>query len=140
MNNKVVIALLAAALPCLAEAQSAGSYECTLDDQLRRVEILSEPGAVVPCEVHYYKDKDAPDEKQVLWNATNQAGYCESRTEEFIAKLEGWGWDCGQAEASMPEPQSDIDADIDAGIETDDDAAVEAGTGDDTDDLKPATN
>jgi hypothetical protein len=47
--------------------------------------------------VHYYKDTEAPGERQVLWRAQNDAAYCASMTQEFIAKLTEMGWNCGQA-------------------------------------------
>ena len=72
------------------------------------MEILTEPGVTVPCEVHYYKDTEAPGEKQVLWSAAAQEGFCESKAQEFIAKLEGWGWDCGRAAA--PEAPAEPEA------------------------------
>lgn len=131
MNIKYVATLfLTVALPCVAVAQGSGVYECVLGDQVRRVEILSEPGMSVPCEVHYYKDKNAPDEKQVLWSAMNETGYCESKTETFIAKLEGWGWECASGEEALPSPESDIDTNADA----------EAPVVDTTDDLQPVTD
>jgi hypothetical protein len=60
------------------------------------VEIIYETGVAVPCEVHYHKDTEAPGERQVLWSAYNESGYCERKTREFIAQLEGWGWECEQ--------------------------------------------
>lgn len=141
MKLRVAIALLTATLPGIVLAQGAVSYQCSMGDEVRRVEILAEPGASVPCEVHYYKDKNAPDEKQVLWRATSEAGYCEARTEEFIGNLEGWGWDCGRGDASMP--GSDIDTEMEAEIEDEAAADIEAEAeeaADDTDDLMPATN
>ena len=107
MNSKYPVALFLAVAPCLALAQGASSYQCSFGELQRRVEILTEPGMSVPCEVHYYKDTEAPGEKQVLWSATSQQGYCESKTEEFIAKLEGWGWDCGRSEEAPPAPVSE---------------------------------
>lgn len=61
----------------------------------------------VPCEVQYFKDTEAPGESQVLWSAQAQAGYCESKASEFVAKLEGWGWSCsaGAAPAAADEPE-----------------------------------
>jgi len=119
MNFKHIAMFLAATLPGLAIAQGSQSYQCTYGDLTRRVEILHETEATVPCEVHYYKDSEAPAERQVLWSATNQAGYCEMKTEEFVAKLEGWGWDCGQAEQqeAAPEPDDDTEA-LTSGDET----------------------
>ncbi len=133
MKSKYAIALLAAAVPCLALGQDAGSYQCSFGDLQRRVQILTEPGVSVPCEVHYYKDTEAPGEKQVLWSAGSQEGYCESKTEEFIAKLEGWGWDCGRGAAPMAEPEDE------AAPEADDATEEEAPVYDDTDVLSPGT-
>jgi hypothetical protein len=136
MTNKCVIVLLAAIFPCVAMGQGPGSYQCTLGDQVRRVQILSEPGASIPCEVHYYKDTDAPGDKQVLWSATSQEGYCESQTEAFIAKLQGWGWDCGQGAQAMPEAAMESEVVAESAVE--DVAEEEMPAHDDTDDLLPA--
>jgi hypothetical protein len=109
MNIKHSIALLALVVPGIAIAQEAGKYQCTHGDLVRRVEILTEPGLTVPCEVHYYKDTEAPGESQVLWSAQTQEGYCEAKAEEFVARLQGWGWSCGASAApapkAVPEPE-----------------------------------
>ena len=136
MKIKYVITLLAV-IPCLALGQGQSSYQCSFGELQRRVEILTEPGVSVPCEVHYYKDTEAPGEKQVLWSAGSQKGYCEAKTEEFIAKLEGFGWDCGQGSdampASEPEPEAEAMPESDAAEE-----AEEAPPAyDDTDVLSP---
>ena len=107
MRTRYLVAALIVAAPGLALAQDAGKYKCTYGDMVRRVEILTEPGVTVPCEVHYYKDTEAPGDKQVLWSAQAQAGYCKEKTEAFVAKLEAWGWDCGRGaedEAPAEEP------------------------------------
>lgn len=96
----------------MAFGQEVGSYQCTFGDLQRRVEILTEPGVSVPCEVHYYKDTEAPGEKQVLWSAGSKEGYCESKTAEFIAQLESWGWDCGQGGEAMPAAEPEIETDV----------------------------
>ena len=101
MQRTSLIGLLFLALPGLALAQGAET-KCTYGDKVRRVAITSESGVSVPCEVHYYKDTEAPGSDQVLWSASQQAGYCEEKKTAFIAKLEGWGWDCGPAEAPVP--------------------------------------
>jgi hypothetical protein len=102
MKSKYIIALLTLVAPGLALAQDDGKYQCSYGELQRRVEILTEPGVTVPCEVHYYKDTEAPGEKKVLWSADAQEGYCESKTAEFIANLESWGWDCGRTAAAEP--------------------------------------
>ena len=104
MNKPFIAAALVLAVPCLAAAQDAGKYQCTHGDLVRRVEIYAEPGVTVPCEVHYFKDTEAPGESQVLWSASSEAGYCEARAGEFVAKLEGWGWDCSASAAETAEP------------------------------------
>lgn len=112
MNKGHILVFLASALPGLALAQGSETFQCSYGDLQRRVEILHETEMSVPCEVHYYKDTEAPGEREVLWSATNQAGYCEEKAEAFIARLQGWGWDCGQGEAqeSMPDETDDTES------------------------------
>ena len=74
------IILTAIALPGLVFAQDQNNYQCSHGDLQRRVEIVYETGVTVPCEVHYYKDTEAPGERQVLWRALQQEGYCEAKT------------------------------------------------------------
>jgi len=112
MKFKCIAMILATSIPGLAFAQGTDSYQCSNGDLQRRVEILRETAAVVPCEVHYYKDTEAPGEQQVLWSATNQTGYCEQKVEELVAKLKGWGWDCGPSDEpdAAPEVVDDSEA------------------------------
>jgi len=124
MKSGYLITILILAAPGLALAQDAGKYKCSYGDMVRRVEILSEPGMSVPCEVHYYKDTEAPGDKQVLWSAQAQAGYCEENAAAFVARLEGWGWDCGAAAAPAAEPEADTAAEEAAGDEVRDDTDV----------------
>jgi len=86
-----------------ALAQGADNYSCTFGDLTRRIEIVRETGVLVPCEVHYYKDTEAPGEQQVLWRAQTEEGFCDARASEFVEKLVDWGWDCGTEE---PEPDA----------------------------------
>ena len=127
MKGRFLIPLVALAVPALVVAQDAGKYQCTHGDLVRRVEIYTEPGVTVPCEVHYFKDTEAPGESQVLWSAQAQEGYCESQTEAFVAKLEGWGWDCGAGAETPSEPDAATEP------EAEEDAPVQ----DDTDVLSP---
>lgn len=88
----------------------AADYDCHHGNLHRHIEIVYEPGLAVPCEVHYYRDASDRDNREVLWRAQNEAGYCEARTDELVAKLESMGWQCSVAGAD----------DDDAGDETDD--------------------
>ncbi len=107
MYSKYTLVCLAAAVPGLALGQNVTSYQCSLDDMQRRIEILTEPGVTVPCAVHYYKDTEMPGETEVLWTATTEAGFCESKTEAFVAKLRDTGWQCTPQGAAKPEPIAD---------------------------------
>lgn len=99
MKKSPIIVVLGL-LPVITFAQAANNYQCSLDELTRRVEIFYETGVTVPCEVHYYKDTEMPGERQVLWRAANEEGYCEARAAEFVAKLEGMGWTCWEGAAS----------------------------------------
>lgn len=91
------------AMPMLSLADGPAAWRCTQGDTVRRVEIYTEPGVAVPCEVHYYKDTEAPGEPQVLWSAGSDAGFCERKAAEFIGKLQGWGFVCEQGEGQAIE-------------------------------------
>lgn len=121
MNSKFWAVLLAAMLPAVSFAQGSPNYLCTHGDLQRRVEVLYETGMTFPCEVHYFKDSEAPGESQVLWRAMNEVGYCERKTEEFIAKLTGLGWACGPTDAAGNAPGPTDDAVQEAEPAQDDD-------------------
>lgn len=88
---RICFGFILALLPLTAIAVD---YNCTYGNLERRIEIVYEPGLAVPCEVHYYRDANAPDEREVLWRAQNETGYCEARTEELVARLQNSGWQC----------------------------------------------
>ena len=88
-------------IPLVSVAQSTDSYVCTMGDLTRRVAVERQGTAPVPCEVAYYKDSEAPGQRQALWNAQNDASYCGARAAEFVTRLEGFGWQC-MAAAAQP--------------------------------------
>lgn len=109
MQHRILISSIAAALPLVAFAQSSDTYQCTMGGLTRRVEIGRTGTAPVPCEVLYFKDAEVPGERQVLWSAANEAGYCEAQAQAFVQKLEGLGWECAAtpgtpAPAAAPAP------------------------------------
>jgi hypothetical protein len=101
MRHTIPISILLAALPAIALAQ-AGETQCTYGDLVRRIVIMTEPGVSVPCEVHYFKDTEAPGEDEVLWRATRQSGYCEEKAAGLVAGLEQSGWDCRPTDPGAP--------------------------------------
>lgn len=75
---------------------------CTNGGDQRSVSVVySNAGSQVPCEVQYSKSSGT----QTLWRYQNEAGVCESKASEFVAKLQGWGFTCAeQAAAPTPNP------------------------------------
>ena len=112
VRKHTVIAFIAAILPAISAAQDTGKYQCSYADMQRRVEIAHEPGVEVPCSVHYYKDTEMPGEQQVLWSADSDASYCKRMANEFVAKLEGWGWNCGHDSETVTEEDSVEDVEV----------------------------
>lgn len=88
-------------IPLIAIAQSSQSYECTMGALVRRVVVERDGTAPVPCAVAYYKDTEAPGERQVLWSAENDAAYCDARASEFVSRLESLGWQCTASPAAQ---------------------------------------
>ena len=86
----VVVASFAAG-PALAE----GERTCTLGATIRSVEVryAGDEGRP-PCEVVYTKETEAPGREEVLWSATRDAGFCESKADELTRLLEENGWQC----------------------------------------------
>ena len=112
MIKKLLVLIPALLIPVLSYAQGIESYACKMGGLTRRVEIMHETGVTVPCEVHYYKDDEAPGQQQVLWRALNEAGYCEAKMTEFVGKLLEMGWECGVSAAAredLPVEEDKVD-------------------------------
>ena len=77
------------------EATSPTSVTCQKGDLSRTIEVIytGEQGEP-PCEVHYKKVVEEAGHDQILWSAEREKGYCETKQQEFKAKLESWGWTC----------------------------------------------
>ncbi len=72
-------------------AFAAEEYVCHYEDERRLISVVYENDQEpVPCEVQYDKGQGV----QSLWNAQAEAGYCENKAAEFVAKQEEWGWSC----------------------------------------------
>lgn len=76
----------------LGQPAAALSFECQLDGLSRTISVNYPEQAPVPCQVQYTKD----DDTQVLWQASNTEGYCETKAQAFVAKHENWGWQCNR--------------------------------------------
>jgi hypothetical protein len=77
------------------------TYVCLYGNSERTIKVVyATPESKVPCDVVYEKDTGS----QVMWNAQNMEGYCETKAVEFVEKQRGWGWDCAKMEEVTPEP------------------------------------
>ena len=119
--KKLVVVVAAMLTPLAGIAQESSGYLCTNGIQQRRVEVARDPGVTVPCEVHYYKDTEAPGERQVLWRAMREEGYCEAQVEAFVEKLASWGWECVPGDAATTDDTADLEAAEAAETETESD-------------------
>jgi hypothetical protein len=138
MKQKILSSFALLLWPLLLMGQGVTSYECTMDGNTRRVVILTEPGVTVPCEVQYHKDTEAPGQVQVLWSASSQADYCQSKAAEFVDKLGSLGWSCSKGDSSAASGDADSpvpvepDAPDDPALPEDEETAI-----DDTSALEP---
>ena len=91
-----------------AQALEKSVVSCTSGDLVRRVVVEVENlGTGLPCEVVYWKDKEAPGVRRVLWNARSDAAYCDRQASSLVGKLANAGWSCNgsdQLNAARPAP------------------------------------
>ncbi len=130
-RQALIFTALITLIPGIALSQATTSYQCVQGDLVRRIEIVAEPGVTVPCEVHYYKDTEAPGQDDVLWRAQSDPTWCGTRAEEFVAKLGGWGWNCAAADPAGIVSDEPADALLDDTVAPVDEAL------DDTGELEP---
>jgi len=65
-------------------------YTCTYDGSVRTIRVLYHEEGQKVCEVTYEKSTGT----QSLWSANSDESYCADKAAEFVAKQQGWGWDC----------------------------------------------
>ncbi|MEC6815216.1 hypothetical protein VXS05_09105 [Photobacterium toruni] len=95
---KVMLLLMLSILSFQASAQER--YVCKDGTAERTVEVVySQPGHKVPCDVKYTKASGS----QVLWSASHEIGYCETKAQTFATKLGTLGWTCSKAEKTVAE-------------------------------------
>ena len=87
--------LLLAISSAAAQAAERSQYTCTSGSLVRRVIVeVGDLNTGLPCEVVYWKDKEAPGIRSVLWNARSDASYCDGKAAGLVDKLSGAGWRC----------------------------------------------
>ncbi|MGA9665459.1 MAG: hypothetical protein WBQ69_03295 [Gallionella sp.] len=92
----LAVAFALIAIPCSSQA---GSWSCKNGTDVREIHVQSQtPSSPVPCSVVYKKvSEGTPD--QTLWNAANDAAYCEEKAKAFADKQVSWGWTCEEIKA-----------------------------------------
>lgn len=84
----------AIALLVIPFSSQAESWSCRHGNDVREIHIQTEsPSSPVPCNVVYKKLTEGVEDR-VLWNAQNDAGYCEEKAKAFVEKQISWGWTC----------------------------------------------
>jgi len=100
MKKLIVLCSVISMVLLAGTAFADETYTCTNAGMERVITIVyQDQEAKVPCEVHYTKDGAT----ETLWSAQGQVGYCEEKVAAFLEKQRGWGWECTEAGASMPE-------------------------------------
>lgn len=91
MKTFLLAALSLAALFTLSlQAADNQAMHCQRADAVRIIEVVYPQGTELPCEVRYTKD----GQTSVLWQASNEAGYCEQKAADFTQRQRDWGWQC----------------------------------------------
>jgi len=101
MKKISLVASLACTLFASSSALAVSNYEYSCSSRLetRVISIeYSNSDSETPCQVFYAKNGT----KKMVWQANQQAGYCESKAQAFVNKQIGWGFDCGLATVSAP--------------------------------------
>jgi len=87
MNRRMNIILLVGSLFSLSSMATV----CTMGKMERKIEVVTtDAEKKIPCEVKYTRD----GVEKTLWNAQADAGFCDSKASELMAKLTGQGWKC----------------------------------------------
>lgn len=102
-KSPVILILTATLLSSVAsyvQASQSSTTVCTRANQTRIIEVVYPEDSQRPaCEVIYTKQGNS----NVLWSARNDMSYCEQKAMKFIAKQQGWGWDCRLSEDEQSE-------------------------------------
>ena len=101
----LMLALTAACGSVLAAPNKV--YQCTQRQHERLIDVsYASPDTQVPCEVLYHKN----GQTESLWRYNNEQGQCETQAENFLAKQQGWGWQCSSRDEAAVTDTDDSNA------------------------------
>jgi hypothetical protein len=95
--------LCAVVQPTAAMAGETESFTCTLNDQVRRIEHVFEPGGA-PCSVEYHRNDQPP---RTVWRARESGSVCVDGVRKMIQDFRAAGYSCTGAPtnaAAVPGP------------------------------------
>ena len=115
--KKAPLSLLMVVTAVLGDLGMAQAFDAGVEDHVvecsnksnKRIVTLDyeQEGVYLPCQVIYEKPTEQPGYRKKMWYAKNTEGYCEKKMDEFLEKLEQWGWDCSSRKSNriggMPE-------------------------------------
>lgn len=105
MKKITLLASVACALFASSNALAVNNYEYTCSSRLETRVISVEyenTDSQTPCQVFYAKNGT----KKMVWQASQQTGYCENKAQAFVDKQIGWGFACGAPIVSAPVAQA----------------------------------
>jgi hypothetical protein len=90
--------LLAASTPLAARAATDEAYMCRNGERERRIELQrADAPNRLPCQVIYWRDANRSDDREPMWEAAHDFGFCIERTRDLVQRLEEAGWSCQKA-------------------------------------------
>lgn len=92
--NRAAMTMLVTLLAGTQVAQ-ASSWICEHGNLVREIKVERTSGAPAPCQVVYDKNSEGQG-SSVLWNAQNDAAYCDAKADGLAQKLQGYGWTCSE--------------------------------------------
>ncbi|MEM7564709.1 MAG: hypothetical protein AAF353_16915 [Pseudomonadota bacterium] len=91
LNTAVISAILM--LLATPTVVNAGSWICESNNLIREISVERETANAAPCSVVYNKDSENQGSK-VLWSASFDGSYCDSKADALADKLASYGWSC----------------------------------------------
>ncbi len=101
------LALLAISAPFAARAATDQAYMCRNGERERRIELQrADAPNRLPCQVMYWRDANRADDREAIWEAAHDFGFCVERTRDLVQRLAGSGWTCQKAGPARVEMQT----------------------------------
>lgn len=100
-----IAVILVFCLSCQGSAQAA-DFLCHKNAVTYWIKVeYDKAGQALPCSVYRWV---LPQQREMLWRATRDAGFCEAKADEVRQKLESYGWLCQEIGPSDEEPEIQV--------------------------------